>query len=164
MVSCPTTQIKAISPEPDDPAERARELDMKLPAESFAEAGSGAYHTEYHDFGLNKVPLVVSIPNTTDQEIDAIICLYDDRTVASASFAGSGVFDFEGYPAVYKEKYIIAALPYTFESGDVRVKNIKNSVGDIVDFVKVIAGEYQFDLNRIILAGYTTGFFSMAYL
>jgi hypothetical protein len=174
--SCATTQIKEIPSEADDSAKLTRqEADVKTLVESFkesparpenalrirvpsAEPVSDAYHTDYHEFGPNRVPLIVSVPNNTDQEINAIVWLCDDSTI------GSSVFDFGVYPAEYKEKYIIAVMPYKFESGDVRVKNIRNSTGDIVNFVKVIAEDHQIDLNRIILVGYKTGFFSMAYL
>ncbi|MDR2743508.1 MAG: hypothetical protein LBB98_15355 [Treponema sp.] len=174
-VSCATTQPQEAGE--DVSAELTQEdADVKALAESFkdlpqtrpenglqagaasAEPVSGAYHTDYHEFGPNKVPLIVSVPNNTDQEINAIIWLCDESTL------GSSVFDFGVYPAEYKGKYIIAVMPYKFESGDVRVRNIKDSVGNIVDFVKTIADEHEIDINRIILVGYTIGSFSMAYL
>jgi hypothetical protein len=166
MASCATAQTREIPAEVDvkslvesfKDSAAAQTGDAARMGASSPEPVSGAYHTAYHVFGPDEIPLMVSVPANTDQEIGAIIWLCDESTL------GSSVFDFGVYPAVYKEKYIIAVMPYKFKSGDVRVKNIKNSVGDIVNFVKVIAGDYQIDLNRIILVGYTAGFFSMAYL
>ncbi|MDR0760547.1 MAG: hypothetical protein LBF74_10640 [Treponema sp.] len=187
IASCATTQIteapaKEAPAELDDSAEFAQEDEevrilvetIKGPSHGRAgravpaaaavravprtEPDSDAYHTDYHEFGPDGVPFVVSVPNNTDQEINAIVWFCDD------AITDSSVFDLGTYPAEYKEKYIIAVMPYKFKSGDVRVKNIRNSIGDVVDFVKLIAEDHQIDLNRIILVGYTTGRFSMAYL
>jgi hypothetical protein len=179
MASCATTQIKEAGGDASAKLTR-EEADVKALAESFKDAphtgtgtgpehisrtgasstepASDAYHTDYHEFGPDGVPLIVSVPNNTDQEINAIIWLCDESTL------GSSVFDFGAYPAEYKEKYIIAVMPYKFESSDIRIRNIKHSVGGIVDFVETIAEDLQINLNRVILVGYTAGFFSMAYL
>lgn len=178
MASCASTQIKEDPAEDNGSVELVEEEDIRSLIESvnasqegrpekaapgriaISEPDSDAYHTVYPEFGPEKIPFVISVPHNTDQEINAIIWFCDD-TIADSSKA----FDLNTYPAEYKEKYIIAVLPYKFKSGDVRVKNIKNSVGDVVDFVKSIAGEHQINnLNRIILVGYTIGYFSMAYL
>jgi hypothetical protein len=178
IVSCTTTQTSETPNNIDDSAELAMEDEavrvlaesvekssrsresMSVPARlaPTIEPAADTYHIDYHEFGPDKVTFVVSIPNNTDQEINAIIWLWDD-TIVDSSF-----FDLKNYPAGYKEKYIIAIMPYKFKSGDVRIKNIRNSIGDVTDFVKVIAKDHQIDLNRIILVGYTTGRFSMAYL
>jgi hypothetical protein len=178
IASCTTAQIKETPAELDDSTEFAQENeDVRVIAESIKESSHGqlgravparavpmtepasdAYHTDYHEFGPDKVPFVVSVPNNTDQEINAIVWFCDD------TITDSSVFDLGTYPAEFKEKYILAVMPYKFKSGDVRVKNIRNSIGDVVDFVKIIAEDHQIDLNRIILVGYTTGRFSMAYL
>jgi hypothetical protein len=179
MASCATTQIKEDPAEAEDLPELAQEdEEVKFLVETVKESSHGqqgktkaavrvtpsepasdTYHTDYLEFGPGKVPFVVSVPNNADQEINAIIWFCDD-TVAESS----NVFDMGIYPPEYKEKYIIAVLPYKFKSGDVRVKNIRNSIGDVVEFVKFIAEDHQINLNRIILVGYTIGHFSMAYL
>jgi hypothetical protein len=178
IASCATTQIKEVPVEDDDsPVLAQEEKDVKVLVESINETSQGrsgravpkwslqvteptsdTYHIKYHEFGPDEVPFIVSIPNNTNQEINAIVWLCDE-TITDAS-----VFDLGTFPSEYKEKYIIAVMPYKFKSGDVRVKNIRNSIGDVVDFVKVIAEDHQIDLNRIILVGYTIGRFSMAYL
>jgi MoaA/NifB/PqqE/SkfB family radical SAM enzyme len=139
----------------------ASENDGKRPRETDIASTmptSDAFRTNYLEFGPDAVQFIVSIPNNTDQEINAIIWLCDDSTV------DTNVFDLRTYPDTYKEKYLIAIMPYEFETENIKVRDIKDSVGDVVSFVKVIAEENQITLNRIILVGYTFGRFSMAYL
>jgi hypothetical protein len=183
MASCATTQVKENPVESDDSLEQVQEEEEEEEITSLIEIvgdsshgqegegrkaavqvnpsvpASDAYHTDYLEFGSEKIPFVVSVPNNTDQEINAIIWFCDETVLQS-----SHVFDLGTYPSKYKEKYIIAVLPYKFKSGDVRVKNFRNSVGDVVEFVKVIADDHEIKLSRIILVGYAAGRFSMAYL
>jgi hypothetical protein len=119
---------------------------------------SDAFRTNYFEYGPDAVQFIVSIPNNSAQEINAIIWLCDESTI------DTNVFDLRTYPDTYKEKYLIAIMPYQFESDRIRVREIKDSLGDVVNFVKTIAEENQITLNRIILVGYTIGRFSMAYL
>jgi hypothetical protein len=174
MVSCATTQVKEVST--GDSAEFTQEeADTQRVMESFADSpGQGkndlqldvassiptsdAFRTNYFQFGPDSVPFIVSIPNNTEQEIIAVVWLCDSSTL------NTSIFDLRTYPDTYKEKYMIALTPYEFESGNIRVRDIKDSVGDIVDFVKDIAGKNHINLSRIILVGYTPGRFSMAYL
>jgi hypothetical protein len=176
MASCATVQTKENPADADSIELTQEEADMKTLAESFNDSPrtqtkgvlqpdvlssvptSDAFRTNYLQFGPEAVPLIVSIPNNTEQEINAVVWLCDKGT------EGTNVFDLRTYPNVYKEKYMIAIMPYEFEPGSVRVRDIKNSVGDIVNFVKAIAEDNQINLNRIILVGYTIGHFSMAYL
>jgi hypothetical protein len=176
MVSCAATQVKKITVEAESVELTPEEVDMQRLAETFNESPqthvvsvlqpdvsssvptSDAFRTNYFQFGPEAVPFIVSLPNNTDQEINAVIWLCGKGTEKT------NVFNLRTYPDIYKEKYMIAVMPYEFKSNSIRVKDIKNSVGDIVDYVKDIAEAHQINLNRIILVGYSIGHLSMAYL
>jgi hypothetical protein len=165
LVSCATTKTQESQAEEIQQEAEVKELVDTLTMGDAAPIGinstmptSDAFHTDYLEFGPNATQVIVSVPNNTNQEIDAIIWLCDNSTL------GTKVFDLGTYPASYKEKYIIAIMPYEFKDGKVQVKNVRGSVGDIVDLVNSITKEHGIEPRRTILVCYTIGYFSMAFL
>lgn len=170
LVSCGTTKTSVTNTRETQVSEIQQEKEVKNMVDTLAksdtmQAGinstiptSDAFHTDYLEFGPNDAQMIVSVPNNTNQEIDAIIWLCDKSTL------GTNVFDLGTYPASYKEKYIIAIMPYEFKDSKVRARNIRDSVDDVVDLVNSVTEKYGIELHRTILVCYSIGRFSMAFL
>jgi hypothetical protein len=145
-----TSAQTAALPGAHRPSERA------APGSGSSLPTADTFHTDYIDFEGKQV--VVSVPNNIDQDIEAIIWLRDE------SVANTSVIDLGTYPTEYKEKYIVAIVPYEFdETVNIRMKDMLEDFSGAVDLIKVLAEEHDIKLTKIVVISYTLGHFSVAF-